>query len=561
MTSRSRFLLACLVFAAAVAAPCRAAARPPQGGGSQPAQGQDPSRAAEPSFDLSLPAELAGRKGPDGLDFAEDYRRALIYTAGATIVGQTTVNLAIQAEIERRKAEGPPLPDLELKPEEVELRIQQKMEDVSHQGSPFTFWEQLDLLGFTPESYRSEVVIPSLILDRLFFPPDPDQWPMELLEEEIYASDNDRAIWEQWVKPMRDEFRRARAEGREEHVEETGRQLFLRGPVLRWLLKTVPIREPFHGLPAGVALEVGSTRVPTKELLSKCARVIGPVERERAAAWVETRWAVQAELARRGLLLAPEETLRTIAEEMKEYEGSFLSYEQVALQFLGFPTMEAYRQWYRLRLSFRRSLPDPYPEEMLQDHLEGHASFLRGSQVEPEIILLSARDSRTGLMPRDGDPFGAAAQRAEAVRAKLAAGAEWGAVLMEHSELPDTYASAAGGVPQPRRGRFGAIERNLLRQYLGEDEYLEFATGVAVADHIFFEAEPGVVYGPVRGALGWMFYRVNGRRPPTRDMFLQEVPGQADAGVVERHRYQVGDDLLSVRFRAFVNEVMGRQAG
>lgn len=557
--SRAYFLLPLLIAAGwSVSSAC--AAQQPSAAQSTaaqaPAQAPKPAAPSKP-VDLGLTPEQAQRKGPDGISYGEAVRRALIYSAGANHVQQIEVKLMLQAEIERRQTAGEVVPDLRVPDEEIELQLQKKMEEVGGQPNPsgLGFWDQLDLLGFTPQSYKENVLMTNLVLDRLFFPSDPEQWPVPLLQR-IFEAGTEQSMWDAQLKGVYEQALQAKQEGKEYAIDEFMRQLVMRGPVLRWLIKTVPITEPFQGLPEGTALRVGSHSMSTDELLALCSMTVGPVELQRAKDWVDLTWKVQDELAKRKVLLSVPEAMDLMAAEMKEYEGSILTYEQVALQFLGFPTMDLYRTWFRLRQSLRKSLPDPYPVDMMQQELAGHASFLTGSQVDADIILLSARDTQTGLYPRTGDPFGAAAARAEQAKQKLAAGAEWDAVLSEFSDFPDSYPNTVAGVPQPHRGRLGPLELNVLREFLGENEYLEFVTGSDLSSQIFFEAERGAVYGPVRGSIGYILFRVNDRVPGQREIFLQEVDGKATEEVVVRHRYLVGDDLLSERFRMFVNEVM-----
>ncbi|TAH34542.1 MAG: hypothetical protein EYC70_16540 [Planctomycetota bacterium] len=561
MSPRSRVILPALaagLLAGVSWQPLRAAVAPPAGAALAAQAGGAPS--AQHKFDLGITPEAARRTGPDGISFEEAVKRALIYSAGANHVQHVTIQLMLQHELDRRKAEGEPLQQVEIADGAVELALQQKMEEVGSQENPsgLGFWEQLDLLGFTPETYREDVLRTNLLLDGMFFPEDPDQWPEDLLKR-IFEAGSENSYWDTQMVELRESMRQAKAEGKDYPVDEFMRTLIMRGPVLRWLTKNVPSREPFMGLPEGVALRVGSVSVPTDELLAKCWTVVGPVDKRNAVAWVETLWKTQEALRKRGVLMSPQEAADLMVAEAKEYEGSIISYEQVALQFLGFPTMEAYRSWHRLRQSFRKSLPDPYPADLLQEHLALRGSFLAGARVDAEVILISARDPRTGLFPRTGDPFGAAAARAEEAKAKLAGGAEWSAVLAEYSDYPEAYPGAAQGMPQPHRGRLGPLELNPLREFLGETEYQDFVTGVNLADQIFFEAEKGAVYGPVRGAIGYFFFRVNDRLPATREIFLEPVEGQSTEDDVNRHRFLVGDDYLSLHFREFVNQAAAQK--
>ncbi len=497
---------------------------------------------------LDIPADLAGTKNLAGVSFPEAYKRVLLYSAGANYVYQRTVGLLLEAEIERQRAAGLDLARIEVTDEEVEARIQKKKGEYETQNrdAKVGFWGAVQALGFSPEAYRLEVR-QMLILDRLFFPDDPDLWPEDILKEAFEAG-KENSLWDSWVVQVRDQLRQAKEEGNPQQVDETMRQLMVRPRVIRWLMGRYEIREPFHGLPEGVALEVAGRTMGTDELLVACANRIGPVEKERALAFTRRMFRLERILKEKGWLLTPEQCLEKIAEEKKEYENSPISYEQVALEFQGFPSMELYHQWYRLRMSFRQSLPEPFPLEMMQEHLEQRALFLGGGKADAEVILLSARNPDTGVFAKTGDPYAEALERAQRAAKELADGAKWGSTLVKYSDFPESLPGGFQGAPQPRSGRFGPQTRNQLRQFLGENDYTDFLGVFSVADHCFFRAELATIYGPVRGAFGWYIYKLKRRLPPEKELDLEGN---------ERHRYLVGDDLLSTRFLAFVAEAMG----
>ena len=64
------------------------------------------------------------------------------------------------------------------------------------------------------------------------------------------------------------------------------------------------------------------------------------------------------------------------------------------------------------------------------------------------------------------------------------------------------------GAPQPKKGRLGNQGRNPLRQFLGENDYMDFLLGGSIGEEILFNAKIDEIYGPVRGPLG--FYKSHG---------------------------------------------------
>ncbi|RMH03832.1 MAG: hypothetical protein D6702_04620 [Planctomycetota bacterium] len=519
--------------------------------------------AAPQDLPISISAEEAARKGPDGIPYGEDVLRALVYTAGAQQVNQIVTSALIESEIERRREAGMPVDHCVATPEEIDARIASLQEQFQKNNPQLDFWTTVEAMGNTRESYRKEIER-MILIDKLFFPADPERWPLDLLREIFGPKERPGAppqqgqegeeqapamtpdIMTQTVMPTYEEAKRAKEAGEKFEVGGFVAQYVLRPGVLQWLRQNAEIVEPFDGLPAGVALRVNGRDFRTADLAAGIADLVGPVERERARMLVDTIWATEKALAEKGVLLTPEQCRQRIAEERKEYVNSPISYEQMQLQFLGYPSMEVFHRIYRLRQSFKDLMGEPAADE-LQAHIERRKSFLGQGKVDAEVIYFAARDMKTGLYPKEGDPFAEAEKRARQAAGELAAGADWAAVLLKYSDLPEAYPGTQPGMPTPNRGRFGALPRNQVRDFLGENDYFDFLYGVSVGDLIFFDAEPGTIYGPVMGPTGWCIYKVNRRLDPEVEIDIANNP---------RHDYLVRDDLLNVRFFAFVDEVM-----
>ena len=535
-------------------------------------QGENPSvstpaSAPEASSDVAAPRGAATAQGDTAYDLA------LVYSLGSGQLFHRTNALLLKGEIERRRNAGLLAPEEipegltpealenlaslpvapEISGEMVEVRIQKALDDNEKANPGNNFWDQVAAAGYSEEAYRKEVRR-TLLLDAMFFPDDPDAWPLGVLEE-VFEAGKENSLWDTWVSKMPDQIRESQEKGEWKGMDDNMLQMFLRPTVLRWLRKEADIRESFAGdLPDGVCLSINGMEVTTAEMLASLAPVTSEVDRERAATWVEVTSKVKAALAEKGVLMTTDEVMAAIKEDKKEYENSPISYEQVALQFLGFPSMEYFHQHYQLRKSFRKTLPDPLPVEVLEAHLGKRRQFLGDGKVDVDVILVAARDMNTGRFPKDGDSFAVAEKVAKEVAAKLAAedGANWDAVLAEYSDFPKERPNAFQGAPQPNQGKFGQQRRNPLREFLGGNDYMSFLLGVNLGDGIFFDAEIGAIYGPVRGPHGWYFYRVNSRVEASREI---------DVANDERQNFIVSDDFLTVRFLAFVKQVMSETSG
>ena len=95
----------------------------------------------------------------------------------------------------------------------------------------------------------------------------------------------------------------------------------------------------------------------------------------------------------------------------------------------------------------------------------------------------------------------------------------------------------------PSKGRFPLLMRNDLRGFVGESEFTDIIYGYSVTDDIFFHSEKGAVVGPVKGPLGYYFYRLENR-----------VPGPGvDIAVNDQQAFLVKDDLLGVSLLEFLS--------
>ncbi len=513
---------------------------------------ETPSRSAALRAALLLPllaAPLAAApqepaaQGPDGVSFEEATKRALIFSAGANKALQKTLNLLLENEIERRELAGmyvaPPVP-----PEELERELERQQSDFTASNPELDFWDTLRAMGFDRERYLAEMAFYAR-LDRTFFPPHVDDWSEDL--DAIFDKGNPNGLYDTVVAELRREFEQAEKRGRTFEIPDTTKRLFLRPAILRWLLERYPVQVPFHGLPEGVCMRVGGREVKTEDLYQDVLPFTSERERRRAEEWVRTRWAMMDWLQEKGLLLSSEEAWEQIQADKAQYEGSPITFDQVVLQGLGFPSMNTYYEHFRLRSSLRREFPDPWDPGLLEEHLAKRALTLREGMVTVEAILFLAVHPVTGRPLLEGDSFAEARARAEACLARLEKGEDWSTVLEDCEEWPEDPDRSP--LPRARNGRLEPMGRVNLRLHLGENRYQEFFLGRSVADEIFYEAEIGEVRGPVEIPRGYLIYKVLDRKEGTREFDL--------SGANARDTFLVSDDLLDQRFFEVLAEVRG----
>lgn len=500
-----------------------------------------PVALANPASDVVNSTGVLG-----GISKEEAQKRTLIYSAGASHVFQATNNLLTLGEIERREMAGIPVGPIDVLDAEVDAEIEKLRSESLAKNPGMDFWQQVESMGYTKESFQAEKRR-HMVLVRLFFPPEPEEWPLDLLKE-IFGGAEQGNLYDSWIAGMPDQLIKRREAGEDYSLDTMTKQMFLLPQVMRWLYSTATIKEPFDGLPEGTALSVNGNTVSTDELMDVVEPLLTPVVRERAARWLELRTQVGAALIAQGTLMAPAEAQALIDEDKKEYAMSPISYEQVALQVMGFPSMQIFKEHFQLRRSFGTTLPSPLPLETMKAHAEKRKQFLGDGKVNAEVILFSALAPNTNIFPMDADSFAIQESRASEAAAKLADGVTWKEIMDEYSDYPDAVPGTMPGAPQPKKGRFGAQSRNPLRQFLGENDYMDFLQGYSIGEDIFFNAELGQPQGPIRGPFGWYMYQVKERTAPAKALDVEND---------ERQIYLVSDDYLSRQFLAFVAKLMG----
>lgn len=521
-----------------------------------PAPAQEPASDGQVQFETKLPekpnvplvfAHDVGEKAPS-LSGEERQRRALLYSAGANLVNLVILEQLVEAEVARRGSAGLRIGGTELTEEMIDAKVQEQVDLFRAQSPNGDFWRQRLIEGYTEAGYRRTVALVMRVSD-MFFPHDPELWPVEQLQEVFHAG-SENSHWDP-VKQELDGRLDMKAKGQEIPPMPSDfvfSYVMLPG-VFAWMRENAQIEYPSSGLPEGVALRVNGVAYKTADLLEQARPLISPVAEAMAEEWVGAMDLAERELRGNGHWLS-KATLDALWEaERKDYEGTIFTHEQTVLEFLGFPSMEHYRQYFEARRSFRASLPEEIPDEWIQKEIAERGTFLGLGKVKSEVILIAAVDPSAlelSMNPRvfrpGAQPFEDAETIAQEVAQLLQDGEPFLDVLMEYSNYPPRV--GAGNVLERDRGRFDALSRADLRVLLGESDYTDVLQGYSVGDDMFFDAEVGAIYGPVRGPLGWYLYRVTRRDPPSVPLDPVNDPRQA---------YQLEDDLISQSFLDFVN--------
>lgn len=515
---------------------------------------------AQVSFETKLPerpvipwvfAHDAGDEAQE-VSFEERQRRALLYSSGFNLVNLALLEHLLGAEAARRAAAQERVGGEQVDDAAVDAKVQEQVDIFLAAVPNGDFWAQRLVEGYTPDAYRRTVALVMKVAD-MYFPPDPEQWPVPLLEQ-IFHSGEENSHWLAVKEELDGRIgMKQRGEAFAPMPSDFVFSYVMLPGVLAWLREHAQIEYPSSGLPEGVSLRVDGKEFATADLLEQARPLLTPVAEEQAAVWVEAVAMAEQDLREGGHWLSKATLDAMWDAERADYEGTIFSHEQTVLEFLGFPSMEHYRQYFEARMSFRTTLPDPLPKEWIQAAAVERAPFLGYGKVQAQVILIAAVEPSAleySVNPKifraGDDPFGQYHATALEVAQLLQDGEKFEDLLLEYSNFPPR--APGNNALQRDRGRFDLLSRSDLRMLLGESDFSDVLQGYSIGDDIFFHGEVGAVYGPVRGPLGWYFYRVTKREPPVNELDPDNDPRQA---------YQLEDDLLTRRFLAFLNGLRG----
>ena len=477
----------------------------------------------------------------------EQRTRAYIFTAGSRYILQRTLSELLNDEIKRRQEAGGFVGDVDISDEDIDFQIQKRIDLVLAQDPTLDFWEQVEAQGFTRDTFREEMRR-NTQAQRMFFPSDPEQWPVEQLAEVLGQH------WTDFLKDDHQSLLEMKKKGESQPLNDQMMNQFLMPTIWVSLLKSSTIVNPSDGLPEGVCIRINGRDIKTAEVYSIIEPLMSEVDRQWADAFVDNINVATNDLKENGNWMTDEEYMVALNIERADYEGTIIAHEMMIMQFLGFPSMEIYYQYFRARHSFKNSLPAKDSEEyaaLVEQIISDRSAFYSADKMQIDVILLGVRNKNTGRFPREGDPYPGALERANEVSEILESeDADWNEVLIDYSDYPDTVGGAQSStLPQPHRGKLPMQSRNDLRGFLMENDYSDFVTQSSIADRMFFASDVGKVYGPFQSTLGYSFYRVNQVTHGAKDV---------DYGGNERDSFVINDDLLTTHFHAYVKALRAK---
>lgn len=473
-------------------------------------------------------------------------RRQLVYQFGSQALDSRKVDVFIEQERAAQIAAGIPAERFEIAEQEVKRKVEEALQSVREQ---YPTLDPAVVLSYNNIDIRNleRMTRQSTMFDIVFLPENPDEWPATTAEA-IKGR-----MSEAFVTQLKDGYAKRQEALANLTEEERAKakqsqgifQMLLRTQVQQELNAAAEIEWASQGLPPEVALRINGRDVLVSDVYADIESGLNQQQVDEARRWMVKCALLEAVLQRGGKLLGEEEFAPLYEAHVHPPGDSVFPMETVIRQFQKFPSMDVYRQYYRLLASYERMIAEEVNDQNLQAHFDMRGNrLLNLGTVDAELILCAAFDFEQNRWKPDG--WKAAGEEAQQVTEALAAaqGANWDELLEQHSDFwdPPTPTQAQPAAARKKnKGRLGAMNRNEMLQSLGESDYRIFLDGGSVTDEIFFALGEGQLGGPYAGPHGYYIVRILSRNAPTLARNLAEA----------NFRETVRQDYLSTRFSAF----------
>ncbi len=430
----------------------------------------------------------------------------------------------------------------------------------------------------------------TLYFDRVFYPDNPDEWPVTTIE--AVRADSGETL----LTDAHDSYRM-----RKEHSEKTGEPLpkedgiytqMMRQIVRDAMFATIDWKTSYDGLPSDLVLTAdrdfdgkADLTVRTQDLWDKVKDTVAQSEIDDAKRWFVTSMATHDRLEKEDALLDPAARAKALGDLKAQFAGTFFTVDIMATQTYYFPSTETFLAYHMMLEGYRKKIAPQLAQQEsgdiappLRAHLDKANRIMGLGQVDTEILLVSAFDIPHFKWKPDGWTW--ARQRAGEIKAQLddnvaaynaerakraqaqAEGKEytaekevpepyrfWTDMVNEHSEYwdppsPEGPGKRGSDIAMKNRGRFGLRYRNDLQGFVGETPYSHWVTGTSITDYVFADQAENTVAGPIRGPQGYYITRVQRRTPPSRPLNLGDP----------KHVDLLKDDYVRSTFNAYSQE-------
>lgn len=459
-------------------------------------------------------------------------RREAVFLAGSQQIEGKISTFFVQEWMERAIEEGRDAKDFEISEETIIKDLQKQVSEFQQQNPGAEFWEAVrSLTGMNRDGYLEQARQTELFM-KVFFPGPAENWP-QITKEAIIASaaaGSGKQFWDNMIKTTKGE------DGKAKPLPPFWLYL-CRGWVQKQLKQWSDIRYPADGLPPEIVLSVNGRIWKTDEAFERVRSGVYAQDIQRAMIEVVSREALRQELERTGHYMSDDEFREEYDEYRQQYDSTPFTTEVIAKTFKGYPSLEAFRQRWRLMRSFERMIAQDINDDNLQAHANKYARFFADGQTNVDIIPFMAKSTITGAWLPDG--FTGSKKRAVEAFEAIQGGASFDDILETKGEF---FAK------DKDRGRLGNKSLNQIRQGVRESEFTDLLMGYSIGTFLFYDAEEGKVVGPLRSPEAYYIARVNKRLPARSTVDVKN----------ERMRELVKQDYVTQRFMAWANGVLSK---
>ncbi len=545
-----------LALALLVLCPLGALASARQAAPAAPAEQEDE---AVPAPLFGSPLIVNGQTIPEAL-----IKRYLAYGIGKDLIEMKKLDMILEQELRFRKNQGEDIADYAVDEAQVEARFAAQVSQFSERYPTLDLATEVRRAYKDPEWYRMNLR-QTARFDSMFFPRHPSTWS-DLTKEALAAGSPEVDL----LKDASESWDR-----RHKHAEETGEDVpaeddfymsILRDMVMQFLITDISTRTASDGIPEHLAMEVYSGGMPLGVVtVDEIFKLIQPTLTahmiEEARLFAVILHVTEAQMVADGNLMSDEDFAALFAEQEEATAGSMFNMNMIALTAHGFPSMPAYKAYYRLSESYRiwmeKQLEAP-EGQAVHPAVRGHmptANLSMGlAKADTEVLLVSAFDFPNYKWKEDG--WAKASKRANELMTEIQSHADflaevlrmrkeaaqkgenfddpglpsrsehWAGVLDLHSEYWDPPMPATGKSPPmvglKMKGRFTPKTRNDLEKAVDESGYQHFVYGRSITDTIFQDMKPGEIGGPFEGPYGYYIVYLRSRTGPTRPLQMTD---------------------------------------
>lgn len=463
----------------------------------------------------------------------DQVRREAVHLVGAKLVKLKMADFFIEEYKQKAIDGGRDKKDFEIPEEKIVKDLEGTVREFQIKNPGVEFWDAVRAItGLDKEGYLQQARQTELF-NRVFFPGPAKSWP-QITKEAIMASasggGSGKDFWDNIEKSSVDD------KGNPREMPPFWMQL-CRQWVQKQLEKWSDIQFPSDGLAPEIVLKVNERTWATAAAFDQIRPALYVQDIEKAIGEVMVREVLKQELEKSGAYLSDEAFRKEFDTFRQEYDNTPFNTEVIAVAFKGYPSLEAYRQRWRLIKSYENLIAKDINDDNLKAHAEKYARFFADGNTSLDVIQVLGKDIKTSGWVPDG--MERAKARAQAIFDEIKKGAPFDRTLESKGEFYQT---------DTEKGRLGSKSLNQLRQSLRESEFTDLLQGYSVGNYLFYEAEVGKVVGPLRGPEGYYIARVTARNP------ARSTPSIAEP----RTRELVKQDYVTTRFLAWANEAMAK---